>query len=194
MNLRRMNATEVIDRALVDDILGESAGYNLQTYGALPSAQEAGAFFDAFPDECESGDRLIFAICSKGEVIGLAKIARAYPEPDTALLGLLLIRPAHRRRHVGCQIVEQLSHKARTWTGIHRWQLGVLETNEEAIHFWRHCGFRTLAADCVKPGLQSRGHVMERKIKAKPACRGGKAEVDSAHTQAHARHLLAVLR
>ncbi|MBV8033682.1 MAG: GNAT family N-acetyltransferase [Pelomonas sp.] len=176
----------------MNELLSEAADYNLQTYGGLPGSDAAEWMFHGFPQECRTEDRLIMALFDRHEAIGLAQVARAYPTPEIAHLGLLLIRPARRRHHLGCEAFEQLSHKARTWPGIERWQLGVLETNEAGLRFWRHCGFRTVASDRREHGIAASGCVMERAVKARPACRGGRTESSSRHT--HAGNLFAVLR
>lgn len=191
MHLKRLDPASEADRQLTAQLACDSADYRLQTYGRLPVAQDGHLLFDGFPPGCAPENRLVLAAYDKEILVGLAQIARAYPTPDTAYIGLLLVNPAQRRRHHGCRIVEHLSQKARSWPGILRWQLSVLDTNINAISFWRHCGFNTISAARKEQGLGAGGCVMERTLKARPACRGGKLERDSNHLQA--RHLFSTL-
>lgn len=192
MNLRRLCQTCAADVALAEQLVLEAADYRLQTYGRFPQAADGTSLFTGFPAECADENRFVFAVCDGKHTVGLLQVARAYPTPASAHIGLLLISSQHRHRHIGCHAVEQLAHKLRTWDGIQRMELGVLSSNQAAIRFWQHCGFTTTASDCFEPGIVSRGNVMMRPLKAKPACKGGHCETDSSH--AHARHLTAIFR
>ncbi len=192
MNLRRLKQHDAIDSASALEVLLLSADYRLQTFGHLPAAKDADTLFEGFPQACASDDRFVFAIQERDSTLGLLQVARHYPEPDVAYIGLLLLKPEQRKHHEGCKAVEHLAQKARTWSGIQRLQLSVLESNTGGIQFWRHCGFRTVAADCNEAGIAGNGRVMERALKAKPACKGGKVERDE--SAAYAQHLSAILR
>jgi len=192
MNLRHLIRSNEEDLALAESIVLEAADYRLQTYGQFPGAADGDSLFSCFPAECAEDDRFLFAVVDHKTSVGLLQVARGYPTPDIAHIGLLLLRPQQRHRHIGCQAVEQLAHKLRTWKDVTHMQLGVLTSNTAAIRFWQHCGFVTTASECRETGFLSSGNVMVRALKAKPVCKGGRCEISADH--AHARHLAAVMR
>jgi len=125
-------------------------------------------------------------------VLGLAQVARAYPQSHLAHIGLLMIKQDQRRQHLGCRMVEHLSRQARHWEGVTHWQLSLLNSNAAGLEFWRHCGFHTVAQGCRSAALLDRGCVMERPIKTKPLCQSHRPP--ERNEALMARGLLAVLR
>lgn len=192
MNLRRLKQHDAIDSASATGVLLLSADYRLQTFGNLPVANDANTLFEGFPQACTADDSFVYAIQDRDSTLGLLQVARYYPAPDVAYIGLLLLKPEARKHHQGCKAIEHFAQKARTWSGIQRLQLSVLDANASGIQFWRHCGFRTVATDCKEAGMAGNGRVMERALKAKPACKGGRIERDE--NAAYAQHLSALLR
>jgi RimJ/RimL family protein N-acetyltransferase len=122
-----------------------------------------------FPQECSQENRLTIAAFEHDEPVGLVQIALHLPTSDSA--ALLLLVPKHlQQRHFGCEIVDRLSRQARRWPGISRWYISVVESNTAALAFWRHCGFRTTTQGLNCAGFGDRITLMDRTVKAKPAC------------------------
>nr|WP_316640648.1 GNAT family N-acetyltransferase [uncultured Roseateles sp.] len=193
MFFKRLSADKAEDLSLATKFMCASPGYKLQTFGRLPSDSEGRALLCGFPPECAPQDRLVFAAQEKsGAVLGLVQIARAHPLPHQAHIGLLLVCQGQRRRHLGCQMMEHLSRQARRWEGITHWQLSLLDSNSEGLHFWRHCGFHTVAQGCRSAELVDSGCIMERAVKTKPLCQSHRPPERSEELMA--RGLLAVLR
>ncbi|MDE2367952.1 MAG: GNAT family N-acetyltransferase [Burkholderiales bacterium] len=170
MFLKSLNPADVKDVALAVRLYCEDPSYSLQTFGRLPDTESSAEIIRACPVGCLPEDRLAFAAFDKADPVALLRVLRRWPEPEIATIGLLLVSPRDRRRHLGCQIVEQLSRKARNWAGIRRWRIVVLEVNQSALQFWRHLGFDVVREGQSKPDLKSTLTVMEREIKHRPFC------------------------
>jgi hypothetical protein len=189
---KRLNPGHPEDEALVVQLNGATPSYRLQTFGRFADASDAVAILKGFPEECALEDRMVFACFNKKTPVGLLQVARHWPSAELCSIGLLLISDAQQRHHFGCQAIEHLSRQARSWAGIQRFHIAVLDSNVVGLKFWRHCGFTTTQEDCVNPAFVSRGCVMERPIKTKPQCQCHGREVRQENLAA--RHLLAVLR
>ncbi len=181
MFLRRLNLSLPADRAIATELFLASAGYEVQSFGRLPSAEDGDQLHDRFPDACPAEDRLSFVAYRRNEPLALIQVALHRPVPDAATLLLLLVRPGEQRQHVGCEIVERLSRQARNWPGIARWELGVLETNLAGLAFWRHCGFKSFEIGVAHPEFKAGMRWMRRPIKGRPMCQKAGQQDDDAN-------------
>lgn len=170
MFLRRLNLAERADEAVALRLYLGSPEYELDNFGALPSAATTEPLAVRFPPNCAPEHRLTLAAFDHQQPIGLVQVALHFPTADTASLLLLLVPSASRKQHVGCEIVERLSRQARRWPGIQQWYLSVADNNPAGLAFWRHCGFRTVATGLTAPGFAHHLTGMNRTIKARPAC------------------------
>lgn len=191
MFLRRLQLDHGPDRDIARRVFLAAPGYELDTFGRLPSTEMAQPLEERFPDACAPEHRLTFVAFDHDEPIGLAQIAQHLPYADSATLLLMLVPPARRQQHVGCEMLERLSRQARRWPGIRNWYLSVTETNAAGQAFWRHCGFHTVRTGVVLEGMAHRVLTMVRPVKARPACQHGGATEDGAGLAA--RHLFARL-
>ncbi|MBI2307615.1 MAG: GNAT family N-acetyltransferase [Rhodocyclales bacterium] len=76
-----------------------------------------------------------------GELIGVADILSAYPEPGRACIGLLMLAEGYQRRGVGRAVLGLLEAWARERFGVREFTVGVEECNEASRRFWRACGY-----------------------------------------------------
>jgi hypothetical protein len=189
--LRRLNLENSLDHDIAAGLFLATPGYELDTFGRLPSADMAQPLAHRFPETTAPEHRLTIAAFDHNQPIGLAQIALHVPTKDGAGL-LLLIVPTHlRKRHIGCEIVERLSRQARRWPGISNWYLNVVENNPGGLAFWRHCGFRSVDVGTAVPGFSHRLITLTRPIKGRPVCYHHGAPEDPA--AAAAQHLFARL-
>lgn len=191
MFLRRLHADSAPDDAVARQVFLATPGYEIDTFGRLPSAEMAQPLWERFPAECAPGHRLTLAAFDHDTPIGLAQIALHLPDAHSAALLMLIVSPTARRQHAGCEIVERLSRQARRWPGIGSWYLNVAETNAAALSFWRHCGFRTVSTGLRVPGLPHALLAMTRPVKTRPLCQRHGEPEDA--TAADARHIFARL-
>lgn len=189
MFLRRLNLDSDADRGIASELFLSNPSYELENYGRLPTADMADPLWRRFPDECPPEHRLTFAAFEHDQAIGLAQVALHAPSRDSAALLLLLVPQQFQQKHIGCEIVERLSKQARRWEDISNWYITVVESNDRALAFWRHCGFRTKTQGLVCEGFADRVTLMTRPIKARPACQHSRAPENA--SQITARHLFA---
>lgn len=192
MFLRRLNLTEAADRAIATGLFLACPGYELSTFGRLPSADTALPLEGRFPPFTVPEHRLTLAAFDRDQPVALVQIALHLPAADQAAVLLLLVPPDRRKHHVGCEVMERLSRQARRWPGIQHWYLTVMEDNTAGLAFWRHCGFRTLNVAAATASRPQRAVNMVRTIKGRPACQHAHAEEDGASFAA--RYLVAQLR
>lgn len=191
MFLRRLNLAEARDQTIATDLFLASPGYEFDTFGRLPSGDMTTPLDLRFPPTTAPEHRLTLAAFDRDQPVSLIQIALHMPTDDCAAILLLLVPPAGRRQHIGCEVVERLSRQARRWPGIHNWYLCVTRNNAAGLAFWRHCGFRTSSVGHAVPDIGEPLHVMRRAVKLRPLCqRHGAAESEEA---VEARHLFARL-
>ena len=170
MHLKRLFAARSDDVDLVCSLLLDAPDYWLSTFGGFPSTTDAHSVLSEFPEACTAENQLIFGVCEKTDLVGLIRVLRSWPTPEVAVIELLLIRKSFRRRHFACRAIEQLSRQARSWTGISKWKISVLESNPGALEFWRHCGFQEGTRGLRVRGLTGPVTNLERRVKAHMDC------------------------
>lgn len=98
--------------------------------------QDNGRFAETDLEECWDGEhQRIFLIRVDGEWAGFAIVNLELPDVDGSTVNELsefFIMPPYRRNHVGEAVACRLFDEYRG-----RWELTIVETNEDALHFWR---------------------------------------------------------
>lgn len=150
------------DLALVAQIQASAADYFHLERGQAPDQATAEAFFTERPPAVPAANHLHFAICLAGEPVGLIDLLLHYPAPGDAYLGLLLLRPDHRRGGLGQQVLRALRPLARA-RGATQMRVAVLAENAPGMAFWSAQGFET---EAVLPGVDYGGkrHEVHRRI------------------------------
>jgi GNAT superfamily N-acetyltransferase len=67
---------------------------------------------------------------------------RGWPDAATAVIGLLPLEPAARRRGIGRRAFDAIEAQARTWPEITQLRAVVVESNDVARPFWERLGSR----------------------------------------------------
>lgn len=170
MFLRRLNPREAIDVQMGARFFCNSPQYMEETFGRAPTEEDGRRFVTDVPAGCASEDVFVFAAFEKSSLLGMMQIQRHFVRRDLASIGLLLVDPAMRRRHIGCRMLAQLSRQARNWPEVARFCVTVLEINTAGLAFWRHAGFVPVARGVVEPPYRSRVTIMERLIRQRRTC------------------------
>jgi len=138
--------------------------YAQRVTGYPPGHADAQSTAIALPENKTYDDKFLYGIYLGEEMVGCADIIRAYPESDTALVGLFLISEAKQGQGIGKVAYQSLEATIRTWQEIKRLRLGVVRTNEIVLPFWKKMGF-CLTGE-VKPyqydKLQSETLILEK--------------------------------
>jgi RimJ/RimL family protein N-acetyltransferase len=137
--MRRLAGTPR-DIADVQRILELAPAYALAVTGRPVAPTEAAETFSERPEGVAAADKVVFAVCADGEMVGVADMVRGYPKPGTAFLGLLVVAGPAQGRGIGRRAVRALEAVARE-RGCTRIRLAVVRTNDAAAGFWRAMGF-----------------------------------------------------
>ena len=122
-------------------ILEEAPDYARRVTGLPPGSADAQSVFTALPEGKTHADKFVFAIDRDQEMVGCADLIRGYPNPATAMLGLLLLSERHQRRGTGRHAYRLLEAFIRGWKSCERVRIGVVRTNEQVTPFWTQLGF-----------------------------------------------------
>ncbi len=97
--------------------------------------QADGRFAETDLDDCWDDDhRRIFLIQVAGEWAGFVIVDLDLPDPDGDVheLSEFFIMPPYRQQGLGEQVARKIFEQFKG-----RWELGIVETNTDALHFWR---------------------------------------------------------
>jgi GNAT superfamily N-acetyltransferase len=122
-------------------VLEEAPGYAHRVTGLPPGNADAESTYSALPEGKSYDDKFVFGIYDGPAMVGCADVIRGYPNPATAMLGLLLVSERYQRRGIGRRAYGLLEQLVRGWSGCDRVRIGVVRTNEAIIPFWIEQGF-----------------------------------------------------
>lgn len=109
--------------------------------GRVIEATGAVGAFEALPEGKTFEDKYVFGVFCEERMVGCVDLIRGFPNPDTAMLGLLLISETHQGRGVGKASYEAVERFVRSWGEIRKVRIGVVAVNTAAMPFWRSLGF-----------------------------------------------------
>lgn len=122
-------------------VLEEAPDYARRVTGLAPGNADAQSLLAALPEDKTHADKFVFAIYRNREMIGCADLIRGYPQPATAMLGLLLLSERRQRHGMGRRAYCLLEGIVRGWGSCERVRIGVVRTNEQVTPFWTQLGF-----------------------------------------------------
>ena len=122
-------------------ILEAAPAYWLRITGELPGNLAAEETFRALPDGKSHDDKFVLGIFVDAELVGCADLVRGYPDSETAMLGLLLLRESHQHMGLGRSAYLAIENFVRSWKQITRMRIGVVAANDSVHPFWKNLGF-----------------------------------------------------
>ncbi len=135
-------ANRPMDMANLQKVIEAAPDYSLRCVGRPPKEGDAQAVFASLPPGKGNEDKFVWGIFCGDRMIGFMDVARGYPNPATAYIGLLLLSESEQRGGLGFRAYQLAEQQIRAWPGIQRIRLSVLRTNDRVLPFWRKCGFR----------------------------------------------------
>lgn len=152
--------------AALQRVFEEAPKYSLFVAGQPPDGSEAVSTFSALPPGMGFGDKFVYGIYLKEQLIGCIDLIRGYPDRKTAMLGLLLLSEKLQNQGFGRQVYGLIENKIRNWVGVETIRIGIVRTNETVIPFWMKMGFADTGIrkpfHCVT--LESETLVYEKKL------------------------------
>ena len=68
-------------------------------------------------------------------------LLRGYPNNETAMLGLLLLKEKYQGKGLGKKSFEELLIFINSWAEINKIRISVIESNRQVLEFWHSLGF-----------------------------------------------------
>jgi GNAT superfamily N-acetyltransferase len=140
VRIRELRA-EPEDMAEFQRVLEGAPGYFERVIGGPPGPAEAQSDYTTLPEGKGYEDKFVYGIFRNNDMVGCADVMRGYPAGDIAFIGLLLIAEAHQGQGIGRAAYKQIEALCRSWPGIRRMGLAVVETNAMVIPFWEKLGY-----------------------------------------------------
>jgi RimJ/RimL family protein N-acetyltransferase len=126
--------------ALVQSVLEDAPAFFRMSHGDVARADEAERLFRELPPGGRVEDKRVWLVEVEGEAVGVVELARNWPNVDTAIIGLLLLRERAQRRGIATKALALLEDEMRAM-GHARARIAVIEENAGALAFWRARGF-----------------------------------------------------
>ncbi len=129
-------------RREVADVITACADYFQLIEGGPPRRDvEMEGFFHGLPPGCVPADKSLLGFYLDGRIAGISLTVRRWNAPYKAHIGLLLLAPSARGQGNGRRAYVRLEAEAKTWPGISRLRLAVIDGNEAGMRFWQRMGF-----------------------------------------------------
>jgi ribosomal protein S18 acetylase RimI-like enzyme len=143
VELLRLNENDPKAIEWVQTCLEDAPAYWLRITGTGPEPEGARSTFAVLPPGKDYSAKYVMGVFLDGELVGIVDLIRGFPNQNTAMLGLLLIREKFQRNGIGRQAYFQIeAFVQRQWPEVNCVRIGVIATNEPAFPFWRHLGFK----------------------------------------------------
>ena len=136
------------DRAAIFALFDTSADYVWMEREEMPLPYLVDEYFSDAPPGLDPADSHRVGLFEGETLLALAEMAFGYPAPDSAYLGLMMVRPEARGTGTGQRLLRHLEGVARG-RGLRQMALGVLAVNPRARAFWEREGF--MATDLQGP-------------------------------------------
>ena len=177
VTLRLLDGDDLADMAALQRVLEEAPGYAERVTGLPVGATDAQSTYSILPPAKSYDDKFVFGIFAGSRMIGCADLIRGWPRPDTAHVGLLLLAEPYQGKGHGRRAYEALEACIRGWGTCGRVRVGVVQTNAQALPFWRRIGFAPTGE--VKPysyaDVRSQVVILERQLADAAGSRPGRS-------------------
>ncbi len=124
----------------IQTLLEASEEFFILTQGKPPSINAAHAFFTDLPFNKSLDDKLCLGVFQQKELVGIIDLIKSYPKPDVWFLGLLLIHPTFRYKHLGKDIMFELE-QALIKEDVQTLRLAIIQENDSGYQFWQKIGY-----------------------------------------------------
>jgi len=115
--------------------------YAQRVTGLPVGAADAQSTYTVLPEGKSYDDKFVFGVYLGRRMVGCIDLIRGYPDPATALIGLLLIAEPYQRKGIGNTAYRLLESEIRGWRTCSKVRLGIVRTNEAVTPFWQSLGF-----------------------------------------------------
>jgi ribosomal protein S18 acetylase RimI-like enzyme len=129
------------DRSEVQALAESCEDYYLETEGRRPGPADVASILAERPAGSHEHDKHVLGVRDDdGTLAALVDVVHGWPDPETWMIGLLLVSPDHRDHGLGARLVAALAADAAD-AGARRLRVGVLGERAAAVRFWERQGF-----------------------------------------------------
>lgn len=115
--------------------------YYNQITGYPPGLGESGTLFSSLPDNKDYDDKFLYGLFDGDQLVACADVIRAYPLPETAEVGIVLVHGRKRRRGYGKYLIQDVEKVVTAWPGIKTLQTELPSFLPGALVFATSLGF-----------------------------------------------------
>ena len=137
----QLKQLSLADAPELQQVFKAAPAYWLRINGKPPGNLAAEETFRALPDGKSHDDKFVLGIFLGEEIIGCADLVRGYPNPESTMLGLLLLRETHQHMGLGRASYVAIENFVQSWKQIARMRIGVIAVNDVVLPFWKKLGF-----------------------------------------------------
>lgn len=165
ISLRAIEGTRE-DLAELQRALEAVPAYYSHLHGGEVGFAEAQSVYTIVPEGCPYEDKFVYGIFRAGEIVGCAEAVRHYPRNDTTIIGLLTVSESLQRSGIGTSAYHRLEEQFRSWPGIAKIRIAVIETLEGALAFWEKLGFSPTGETVPHDygSIHSRKRILEKQL------------------------------
>lgn len=149
LSLRLLHADNAKDIADLQQVLEDAPAYSTLIKGRPPIPTDAEDIFNDFPPALHTADKMVAGFMFNSQMVGVVDICKGYPDVHTAYIGLLLFAEKFQGRGFGCEALSHIRTLVRSWD-CRMIRVAVIETNAQALTFWKDEGFSQLYRKAVK--------------------------------------------
>jgi len=131
------------DRDMIHDLCIKCNDYYRIVSGKAPDEESVRDILNAVPPGMDRKNKFTFGIFDNaGNLAGLSDVVLNYKTVNEITIGLLLIDPDYRRKHLGKCFVEYIINWGKELDKGNI-RLGIAEDNINAVKFWEKLGFKS---------------------------------------------------
>lgn len=129
------------DRTAIEDFVMSDPDYVRTCFDREPAKSDVENILRSLPQGVDADSRhLVGTFSANGVLVGLLQCVSGWPTATSYYVGLLQVRPSHRKRGVARALLNHAEDAART-SGHGELRLGVIARNTAALAFWKRQRF-----------------------------------------------------
>jgi GNAT superfamily N-acetyltransferase len=134
------------DRAALELLIADDAGYSTRVHGRPPRAADAVGILTDRPPTVPSDNKHVLGLFvdtdADTDLVAVADVLRGYPTASYAYLGLLQVAGRHHGRGLGRALHAHVVTLVSSWPEVETIRMAVVDANRaEAEPFWRRLGY-----------------------------------------------------
>lgn len=161
-SLRRVRGGSGPDFEQLAAFVLANPAYRLQTQGRMAQRRDALDLATELPAGAKPAQKYLWTLWHHDHLVGCLEVLRGWPHAHTVYIGFLMTDERQRQRGHARAALRLLAQRTRAWPGVRRWRLAVVDSQEDALRFWRRAGFAPTGEQQVSDGYRRPLVVMER--------------------------------